>query len=188
MFCWRSPWTGNRRNTRGTRRIRNSPAISYASCASCVPFPFQLMPIMIAISIIPVPIMVPVVIVLDSAPVAFPITLIILATLITRSGPASSLVWSERPVALMPFPVVSYRIPIAINPHIIRSRASRKYANHTWRRRWTDSDSNRNLAKNLPSGQECNTEQNCCKKPVHVFRPPDLLVQTLCPKIKKPLG
>src|SRR5262245_11961221 len=139
---------------------------------------------MISVPIIPVPIVIPAVLVLDPAPAALPITWIIFATLIARGKPGCSRIWRARPIALMPFPVVSYRIPVAVNPHIIRSRSSRKYTDRTWRWRWTDSDSKRNLAKDLSRGQECNTEQNCSKKPLHVFRPPDLLGANTLPNIK----
>jgi hypothetical protein len=144
--------------------------------------------IMITISIVPVSIMIPAVLVLDLAAAASPVTLIIFTTLIVRGIPGCSRIWCARPVALMPSPVVSYRIPVAVNPHIIWSGTSRKYTDYTWRWRWTDSDSKRNLsAKHLSGGQECNTEQNCSKKPLHVFRPPDLLAANTLPKIKNSL-
>jgi hypothetical protein len=34
-------------------------------------------------------------------------------------------------------------------------------------------------AEDLSGSQECYTEQNCCEKPVHVFRPPLLLVRKM---------
>jgi hypothetical protein len=139
--------------------------------------------VMISASIIPVPIMIPAVLVLYPALVTFPIALEIFTIVITWSHPVSPRVRCQRPVTLVPFPVVSYWIPIAVDPHVIRSGPLRKDTNHPLRWRWTDSDSKRNLAKNLSSGQECNTEQNCSKKPVHVFRPPDLLSANTLPKM-----
>src|SRR5262249_44872807 len=127
----------------------------------------MVMIMMLSASIIPIPIMIPAVLVLDPTLVAFPVTLEIFTVLIARSDPLGSRVRRLHPVNFVPSPVLSYRITIAVDPHIIRSGSLMKNTNHTRRWWWTDPDSNRKLrSKDFSSSQECNTEQNCHEKPV----------------------
>jgi hypothetical protein len=113
--------------------------------------------------VIPVAIMIPVVIVLDTAAVSFPIASIVLAALIARRHPVRAVIRRASPITVVPFVMVSYRIPVTIDPCIIRAWTRRNDADNRSRRRRADSDSKRNLS----AGRRRNTNQQrknerCC--------------------------
>jgi hypothetical protein len=106
------------------------------------------------LAIIPVPITVPVVVVVHPAPISFPVPFKVFPALITRSPPTSAGIGCPSPIASMPVPMVSHRIPIAIDPYIFGCgwksvnhwRRWRRAVNH-WRRwRRTDPDADGNLS------------------------------------------
>ena len=112
--------------------------------------------IMVAISvaIIAVPVAVPMMIVFSRAAIPVPISTKEAISLIARRNPAVAGIDWTRPVAFMPFIVVSYRIPIALHPNEFRAWTRRKNANHS-RGRWrTNSNPDRNLA----------VHGSCCQK------------------------
>ena len=114
----------------------------------------MVMMVFVLVSIVPVSIAVPVVIMLDPAVLTFPVAAVVLSALIMWSLPIGALIWCARPVTLMPSPVVSNGVPIAINPLVARSRAGRNNTNYRWRRRRTDPDTKGNLTgKNGPPNQ-----------------------------------
>src|SRR5579863_1199094 len=87
------------------------------------------------VPVIPVAVAVPAVIVLDSASLSVPVTVKELSTLISRADPSSPPVRHAGPIAVMPFPVVSGGIPIAIQPNEIGTGGYRPDANYPgWRR------------------------------------------------------
>src|SRR6516165_4254067 len=114
----------------------------------------MVMMVFVLVSIVPVSIAVPVVIMLNPAVLTLPVASVVLSALVMRSLPIGALIWCARPVTLMPSPVVSNRVPIAINPLVARSWAGRHKTNYRWRRRRTDPDTKGNLTgKNGPPNQ-----------------------------------
>ena len=85
--------------------------------------------------IIAVVVTIPSVVVLDPTVVTVPITREVLLPVVVRTYPVSARIWGSRPVARVPFVMVSYRIPVAINPDEVRTRPYRGYSNYTRRRR-----------------------------------------------------
>jgi hypothetical protein len=83
---------------------------------------------------IPVPITVPVVVMLYPTTFSFPVTFKVFPALITRTPPASANIRCPSPIAVMPLPTVSNRIPITFDPYKFGSRCGWKNANY--RRRW----------------------------------------------------
>ena len=88
---------------------------------------------------------VPVMIVLETAAVAFPKSREELPAFITRPDPVGAGIGRTGPVSVMPPIASSFRIPIPVYPKIIWSGGSRPGANHTRRRRWPNSHPNRYL-------------------------------------------
>lgn len=119
-------------------------------------------------TIIPVPIPVPAVVMIKFAAVSFPVTLEEHAVVITRRVPAGAAIGCPGPVTLMPFPAPSFRIPVSIDPHEIGSWPGRNHANNPWRRRRSDSDSERKLrTENRSSGEKCRGEHYCHDQAFH---------------------
>jgi hypothetical protein len=116
-------------------------------------------PIIIAVAAVFVPMM----IVVNVAAVAVPIARKKLLPVVMRSHPSSAFVWRLRPVTLVPLIFSSFRIPIALDPHIGRARASRDNSHYAWARRRSNSNSERNLRVRCgcASHQQCD-EQQCC--------------------------
>lgn len=88
---------------------------------------------MIAVSI-----MVRAVVVFDPAAISFPVACKVFPVLITRSEPISTLIWRPSPVTSMPLPMVSHRIPVALDPYIFRP--GRRLNNGNDGRRWRRAD------------------------------------------------
>jgi hypothetical protein len=110
--------------------------------------------VLVLVPIIPISIFVPIVIVLHAPMLAFPVPVIEFPALITRREPMGARIRCSRPIALMPLPVAPYRVPIAINPRVVRSWTSWKNSNHRGRRRRTDPYTKGNLTgKNGCSNQ-----------------------------------
>jgi hypothetical protein len=66
---------------------------------------------------------VPPVIVFDVAMISIPVTLKILPSIVVGSHPASALIRRPAPIARMPLVMVSYRVPITVDPYKIRARS-----------------------------------------------------------------
>jgi hypothetical protein len=99
----------------------------------------------VVIAEIPVVVMVPAVIVFHPAVFTFPIAVVEPLAVMMRPDPASAFIWRPAPVALMPFIVVSHRIPIALDPYEFGTRGWRQNVNDA---RWwgrANLDANRNL-------------------------------------------
>src|SRR5262249_27902970 len=91
---------------------------------------------------ISVPVTVPVVVMLHAAAISFPVTLKVFAALIARSPPTSADIGCPSPIALMPVPMVSNRIPITIDPYIFGFGCGWQNVNNwgRWRRADPDAD------------------------------------------------
>jgi len=98
--------------------------------------------ISIPITIVALSVLVPVMVMLQPAVVAFPITFKEFTALVMRNNPVSSGKWCPGPITLMPLPMVSYRIPITIDPYKIAPGSGRNNTNYARRRRLADSDAN----------------------------------------------
>ena len=85
----------------------------------------MVMMVLVLVPIVPVSIVVPVVIMLDPAVLTFPVATVVLSARVMWSLPIGARIGCARPVTLMPSPVVSNWVPIAINPLVARSRAGR---------------------------------------------------------------
>jgi hypothetical protein len=104
---------------------------------------------------VPVVVVIPVVVVLQSPAIAIPVPHKILSTFMARADPARAGIGRPRPIALVPLVVLSVGIPIALNPHKVRSGACWNHGQHSRGRRSSDVDSNRNLsARRRRSGQQ----------------------------------
>lgn len=93
------------------------------------------------LAVVPVVLAVPTVIVLTSAAVAFPVTVIKSLSIVARRYPARSRIDRAGPVSFMPSVMAFYRIPISVHPCIIRTWGSGPDLNHAGRRGRADSDS-----------------------------------------------
>jgi hypothetical protein len=86
--------------------------------------------IMVAIMV-----MVPVVVMLEAAARAVPISDVELSAFVTRADPVSSRVGWASPIAAVPNVAATYGIPVAINPDIFWPRLHGTHVHHTrWRR------------------------------------------------------
>jgi hypothetical protein len=98
---------------------------------------------------IPVTIMIPMMVVFNSTVLPGPVTRKVLFAIMVWRDPIGSNIGGPSPVALMPFVMVSRRIPIAFHPYEIRLRLRRLNIHGYGRWRWrSDLDSNRNLRPN----------------------------------------
>jgi hypothetical protein len=103
-------------------------------------------PISIMFTIVAVPVVIPVVIVLNPAVISLPVAFKKKAAVVMRRNPTSAGVWCPRPISVMPFVVISYGIPVALDPQEIGPWVSWRNPHHAGRRWWSDSDSYRNLS------------------------------------------
>jgi hypothetical protein len=103
-----------------------------------------------------IPAVVPTVVMIETAVVSVPVADVILAAFVSRPNPARSCIRRTRPIAIMPFIVVSDRIPIAVDPNEIGARGARNDTHDARRRRRADTDSNGNLG---PGGRRT-SQQN----------------------------
>jgi hypothetical protein len=90
---------------------------------------------------ITVPASIRLVIVIDPPFIAFPVALKELSAIVAGSDPASAGVWQASPVTVMPFVMVSDRIPVAIDAHIVGAGTSRHHSDYPGLRWRADSDS-----------------------------------------------
>jgi hypothetical protein len=120
-----------------------------------VPIMFTMVPISIMFTIVAVPVAVPVVIVGSPSAISFPVAFEKTVAVVMGSNPMRAGVRCPRPISVMPFVVVSHRIPVAFDPQEIGSWVRRQNA-HLAGRRWrSDSDSYRNLsAQHRATGQQ----------------------------------
>src|SRR5215475_11183896 len=101
--------------------------------------------VVIVIVVALVLVVVPFMIMLDPATVPFPVPLIELSAFISGNHPASSAIRCACVVPVVPFPMISHRVPITCHPNELPSRAGRNDPNNAGRRRRPDSDSDGNL-------------------------------------------
>ena len=97
---------------------------------------------------IPVMIMIPMVVVFNSTALPAPVTRKVPLAIIVRVNPIGTYIGRPSPVAVMPFVMVSRRIPVAFDPHKIRPRLCRLNIHDTGWRWCSDLDSDRNLRPN----------------------------------------
>ena len=132
---------------------------------------------------------VPIVVVFNPAAVSLPVTLKVLAALVTRRRPPSAAIWRPSPVPVMPLIVVSVRIPIALDPNKVGTGLDWTNAFET-RGRWRSNlNANRNLsAKGGQGGQKCRGEQCHHYVTSHVrFNLLHLQHANISPKLDQPL-
>jgi hypothetical protein len=110
----------------------------------------------VAVSVV---VSIPVVIVLKTPAISVPIAGEVTLSVMARRYPAGAHVRRASPVAAVPPVVLSYRIPITLHPHEIRSRGRRNYGQHAGRRRRADLDSDRDLSSRHPAEQENSGQQ-----------------------------
>ena len=115
-----------------------------------VPVVSVAMPMVVVVSVMEIAVMivVPTMIVLDPASGSGPVTCKKPLPVVMRSNPMRSLIGRSSPVTLMPFVVISNRIPVAFDPCKRRVGLGwRRNINPRWRRR-CDQDSDRDLRPN----------------------------------------
>jgi hypothetical protein len=95
---------------------------------------------------VPIPITVPVMVMVKSPAVSFPVTHKKRLPIVTGGYPARTQVWWSSPVAFMPSVTVLHHIPITVYPYELGGGPGRCYVNHAGRRWRTDSDSNGDLS------------------------------------------
>ena len=101
--------------------------------------------IVIVVMVVAVVVTVPVMVVLNSAAVSVPVTREISLSIMMRNDPASALIRRPRPIARVPFVMVSNRIPVTLYPDEFGAWPHRYYRNHTGGRRSADPDSDGDL-------------------------------------------
>jgi hypothetical protein len=103
--------------------------------------------------VIAVVIMIPVMVVFESAVRAIPVAAVEAAAFMARADPVCTGVGRTSPISLMPNVVAVHRIPVAINPRVPGSRADR---NHIMPRRGRrpDLDSDRDLGSRMMSAKQ----------------------------------
>jgi hypothetical protein len=114
----------------------------------------------VALSIIPVVVMIPMVIMIDAASISTPIAREELPVFISGTKPPCADVRSTSPVCWMPFPVVSHRVPITVDPQKFRRRLRRHNIDDT--RRWRGPNSNAYgylTRERSADGQNCRRDQ-----------------------------
>src|SRR5215469_2705624 len=118
---------------------------------------------------------IPVVIVFDVSMVSVPVARIISFAIVPRGNPMSSLVGWTSPIAFMPPVVISYGIPVALHPEVVRPWTCRHNDNDP-RRRWRrncDPNPNGNLGVQCrASGEQHCQKQHRSHKGPHVDQPP----------------
>src|SRR5262249_19413581 len=114
----------------------------------------------VALAKIALPVMVPMVVVLNPATFSDPVTGEKVTAFITRSGPTSSKVRRLSPVALVPLPMTSGGKPVTVDPYEFRCRSRRHHINHAGWRRGANTDTDRDLStENRAHGHDCCCEQ-----------------------------
>ena len=80
----------------------------------------------------------------EVAAIAFPLTGEISSTDVVRCDPVRALIWRPRPVAVVPLVARSFRIPVALDPHIVGAGLCR-HAVRTRRWRLANANAERDL-------------------------------------------
>src|SRR5436190_19483086 len=102
---------------------------------------------------------VPAMVMLEAPAIALPVAFEKHCAVMTRPHPTCVRIRGPGPVAVVPSVVVPDRIPVTINPEVVRSRNRRTDVHHTGRRRGTDPNPDGNLsAKSYSGGQEKNCQ------------------------------
>jgi hypothetical protein len=107
-----------------------------------------------AVVIPAIALVVPMMIVLDAAALAVPVSMIEALSIVARRYPSSGCVCRTAPIAGMPLIVVPYGIPVAVYPDELRTWPRGENANDSRRRGWADSDSDGNLGEHKSASQE----------------------------------
>src|SRR5260370_28522867 len=115
--------------------------------------------IMIA-TVIAVMVVIPFVIVLDTAVPAFPVTVVEPSSIVARADPAGTLIRREAPIAVMPAIVASGRIPVAANPCKFRTGLCGNHGDDAWLGWRTNTDANRYLRASRDTEQRHGRQQN----------------------------
>lgn len=76
-------------------------------------------------AVVTIMVVIPMVVVLKAATVAVPVAVIIPAAFVPGANPARATIGRQGPIAAVPAIVMSVRIPIAINPDVVRPRTHR---------------------------------------------------------------
>src|SRR5882724_5509188 len=95
---------------------------------------------------------VPAMVVARLASIAFPVTFIVLLSIVMRHHPLCSGICGTSPISVVPLIVVAYRIPVAGYPRILCARTSRLNPHDAHRRRGADSHSDGELSKRSTGG------------------------------------
>lgn len=106
---------------------------------------------------VPVVVVVPAVVVLKTPAVAVPVTREVTIAVVVGHHPTRTRIRRARPIAGMPPVVPAHRVPVAFDPHEVRSRAWRNHRQHAGRRGRSDLDSHGNLCVRC----RCRGKQKC---------------------------
>src|SRR6266478_337567 len=115
--------------------------------------------IMIA-TVIAAMVVIPFVIVLDTAVRAFPVTVVEPPSFMARSHPAGTLIRRAAPIAFMPTIVSCGGIPVAANPCKFRTGLFGNHGDNAWLGWRTDTDANRYLRASGDTEQRHRRQQN----------------------------
>ena len=105
--------------------------------------PRRLVAIVVLTIVVPtVALAIPVMVVLHAAALAVPVSDEVAPSVVAGSNPSRSRVRHSRPITVMPFVVISDRVPVAVDPSIIGAGTDRTDAQHAgrWWRSYGDSD------------------------------------------------
>lgn len=83
--------------------------------------------------VVAIMVVIPMMVMFEAAAVAVPVAVVIAAAFMARANPARASIGRQRPIAGMPAIVMSVRVPIAINPEVIRPRTHRYDIVAWWR-------------------------------------------------------
>src|SRR4029079_16789352 len=97
---------------------------------------------------------------LRRAAVACPIPVVEHPAVVACLGPVGTLVRRTCPVAVMPLVLVTERIPVAVEPHVLRTGLPRMHANDAGGRWSANPDADRNLS----AGDRSAGQQQRCQK------------------------
>ena len=76
-------------------------------------------PLLVTPALITLPVLVPAMVVMNIAPLAFPMTRVVLAALVVGRHPIRLRIGRVRPVAVVPTIPTVFRVPVAIDPDIV---------------------------------------------------------------------
>jgi hypothetical protein len=108
----------------------------------------------VVVTIVSVPVVIPMMIVSQAPALAFPVTVVEAAAVMVGYHPQSARVRWAGPVSVVPLPMVADRIPIAFHPNEAGSGCERPDRHDTRGRRGTDFDANRYLSEENSAEQE----------------------------------